>query len=152
MRADHAPPSRAQKFANVVAKAASRAGYTGHGWKARLARDSGLPETTVSTMLAGKRIPDPRSFEALAKALQIPVSELLVSAEIVSASTLHKIGTTPVRSQPITIDQAADELGITDPLDRQMFAGVVERLRRQGQDHATPGNSDGGEGGAAVER
>lgn len=140
-------PSRAEKFAAVVKPAAARAGYTGRGAIARLARDSGLPETTISRMLAGERIPDPRSFEALASALQISIGELLVGAEIVSTSTLHQIATTPVRSHPISVEEAADDLGITDPVDRQMFAGMVERLRRLKQQQST----SSGDGGVAIE-
>ncbi|MGK5731404.1 helix-turn-helix domain-containing protein [Streptomyces sp. URMC 124] len=148
----HSEPSRAEKFANVVRTAAERAGYVGRGAVARLARDSGLPETTISRMLSGERIPDPRSFEALAAALRIPIGELLVGAEIVSASTLHQIATPRVRSQPITIDEAADELGIKDALDRELFAGMVERLRRRTAQASRDAGSAGDEGGAAAER
>ncbi|MEV8477839.1 helix-turn-helix transcriptional regulator [Streptomyces sp. NPDC051173] len=149
MTAD-ATPTRAEKFAALVAPAARRAGYTGRGATARLARDSGLPESTISRMLLGQRIPDPKSFEPLAKTLGMPVADLLVGAEIVSASTLHQIATTPVRSQPISPEEAADELGITNPVNREIFYGTIERLKRLEQEQ-TP-ETESGNGGAAAER
>jgi transcriptional regulator with XRE-family HTH domain len=136
-------PTRAQQFAAVVAPAARRAGYNGRGANARLARDAGIPESTVSRMMLGRTIPDPKSFEALAAAIGLPVRDLLVEAGIVSAESLTETTRSQVRSQPITLEEAADELGITDPIGRQMFYGTVERLRRQEQEQA-PDSSGGG--------
>jgi transcriptional regulator with XRE-family HTH domain len=50
-------PTRARRFANVVVPAAERAGYTGHGRNARLARDTGMTESSVSRMWNGSAIP-----------------------------------------------------------------------------------------------
>ncbi|MFF8901723.1 helix-turn-helix domain-containing protein [Streptomyces lydicus] len=142
------PPTRAQRFAAAVAPAAHRAGYTGRGANARLARDAGIPESTVSRMMLGKTIPDPKSFEALARAINLPVADLLVEAGIVSAESLTESTRSQVRSQPASLEEVADELGITDPIGREMFYGTVERLRKQEQQQAPDGTS----GGVAAER
>ncbi|MFI5525038.1 helix-turn-helix domain-containing protein [Streptomyces platensis] len=148
-------PTRAQRFAAVVAPAAQRAGYTGRGANAQLARDAGIPESTVSRMMLGKTIPDVKSFEPLAKAIGLSVRDLLVEAEIVSAESLNETAQSPVRSQPVSLEDAADELGIDrDPIARQMFYGVVERLRRDGQQSQAPNNGEdnGRSGGVAAEQ
>ncbi|MFE0376204.1 helix-turn-helix domain-containing protein [Streptomyces inhibens] len=146
-------PTRAQRFAAAVAPAAHRAGYTGRGANARLARDAGIPESTVSRMMLGKTIPDVKSFEPLAKALGLTVKDLLVEAEIVSAESLNETGQSQVRSQPISLEEAADELGIDrDPIARQMFYGVVERLRKDGHKQAPNNGEDGRSGGVAAEQ
>ncbi|MFE5871588.1 helix-turn-helix domain-containing protein [Streptomyces roseifaciens] len=145
--------TRAQRFANVVKPLIEEAGYTGYGASARLSRETGMSDTTISMMLKGRRIPDPMHFEPLAKALGVPVMDLFVAAKLVSASTLHEPPTPPVRS-PITIDEAADELGFTDPAVRELFAGMVERLwTLQSDTTTTPDEgADGAGGGVAAER
>lgn len=147
MQKAEGPPTRAQRFAAIVVPALRRAGYTGHGSNAKLARDTGIPESTVSRMLNGKMIPDPGSFQALGKILNMTAMELMVAAEYISAEVLTESGTTQVRSQTTTVEDAADSLGIRDPLSREMFAAMVERLRQEkGQN---PDDEQGGEGMAA---
>lgn len=151
MQKAEGPPTRAQRFAAIVVPALRRAGYTGHGSNAKLARDTGIPESTVSRMLNGKMIPDPGSFQALGKIINMTAMELMVAAEYISADVLTESGTTQVRSQTTTVEDAADTLGIRpDPLSREMFAAMVERLRHEeGQNPDT--DEQGGEG-MAVER
>lgn len=147
------PPTRAQQFAEVVGPAAQRAGYTGHGSRSRLARDTGMTESSVSRMLLGQSIPDPKFFEPLSRALQMPIQTLLVEAGIISIQAL----TEPTQSQvvsEITPETAADGLGITDPVDREMFFATIERLRRQ-RPTATPEDrthDERGSGGVAAEQ
>jgi transcriptional regulator with XRE-family HTH domain len=146
MTAD-APPTRAQRFAAAVKPAAHRAGYTGHGANARLARDTGITESTISRMMLGQTIPDPKFFEPLARVLDLNPLELLVEAGIISNETLRSLSETrpsQVRS-PFTPEEAATELGFTDPVSREMYFAMVERLKRR------PHDQTGSEGGAAAE-
>lgn len=146
MNAD-APPTRAQRFAAVVKPAAHRAGYTGHGANARLARDTGITESTISRMMLGQTVPDARFFAPLAQQIGLNLLELLVEAEIIPVELLPSLSETrpsQVRSR-ITPEEAADELGFTDPADRAAYLGMVEGLRRRPHDLAD------GEGGAAEE-
>ncbi|MEC3995078.1 hypothetical protein VSR01_16655 [Actinacidiphila sp. DG2A-62] len=43
---------------------------------------------STSRMLAGKAVPDPEFFPGLAKALGIPLRQLLIEAELATAETL----------------------------------------------------------------
>jgi len=144
-----ATPTRAQQFAAVVRPAAQRAGYVGHGSKSRLARDTGMTESSVSRMLLGQSIPDPKFFQPLADAIEMDVRTLLVEAGIISERALSETSQSQVRS-PVTPESAADEWEITDPVDREMFFATVERLRRRRQ-HTAP-DQQGANGGAAAEQ
>jgi hypothetical protein len=149
MQTADGPPTRAQRFAAIVVPAIRRAGYTGHGSNARLARDTGLPEATVSRMLSGRTIPDPGSFQVLGQAIDMTVMELFVAAGYISPDVLTENRPSHVRSHPVTVDDAAEGLGIRDPVGREMFAAMVERLRRQGAGQAP--DADDHDGGAAAE-
>jgi transcriptional regulator with XRE-family HTH domain len=151
------PPSDAadeatvrKRFGAKASDASRRAGYDidspRGGGKARLARDTGMPESSVGRMLSGKSLPDPKFYEPLAAAWDVRVTEILEWAGIMTARSRGSVPdphTSQVRSQPITPVQAAEELGIFDPVGQEMFVAMVERLRRKeqnpvedGQDHA----------------
>lgn len=143
-------PSELESFAAYLRGAARRAGYDidtpRGGGKTHLARDSGISLTTISRVLAGTRALDPASYEGLARALRVPLRELMVEGGIVPSESLPAWPESAVRSRPITPAQAADELGIVDPVDREMFLAMVDRLRRERQ-----AQRDSGDGGAAAE-
>ncbi|MFE2747371.1 helix-turn-helix domain-containing protein [Streptomyces scopuliridis] len=141
-------PTRALRFAAFVAPAAERAGFTGHGAKAKLARATGMTESSVSRMFLGRSVPDPQFLQPLADALDLPVRTLLVEAGILSEDALNEIGQSQVRSQ-ITPEEAADDFGIFDPGDRQLFFGLIDRL---GRDHNSTPTSGDTSGGAAAEQ
>lgn len=135
------------RFAAFVGDAARRAGYDidgPRGDRARLARDSGMTPSSVGRMLSGDSIPDPRFFEPLAHALHVHVRDLFIESGIISPETLAGYQSPQVRSR-ITPEEAADRLGLTDPIDRELFLGAVDRLRTR----ARARGSD--EGGAAVD-
>ncbi|WP_328846164.1 helix-turn-helix domain-containing protein [Streptomyces sp. NBC_00258] len=141
-------PTRAQRFAAVVAPAAQRAGYTGHGSQARLARDTGMSESSVSRMLKGKAVPDLEFIEPLAQAIEMDLLELLTRTGIFSPESLPSLSESD-RSQVgsrsiITPEEAADGLGIKDEVGRQMLAATIERLRRLEDDGATDHGDDAG--------
>jgi transcriptional regulator with XRE-family HTH domain len=143
-----APPTPAQRFLAVVQPAARRAGYLDYGGQARLSRDTGIPDSTLSRMFKGKAIPEVTSFEALAAALDLPVRDLLIAAQIVSESSLSESSRPRVRSVPTTVEEAASALGITSDRGVEMFVGMVETLRKgeQSEDNdAEPGGAAAGQ-------
>ena len=127
------PPTHAERFAAVVRPAAAEAGYTGHGSQARLARDTGMSESSVSRMLKGQAIPELRFLAPLADAIGMSPIDLLIKTGLIAPESLRTLSETEpsqVGSRPITPEDAAERLGIRDEVGRQMFLGVVERLTR----------------------
>jgi transcriptional regulator with XRE-family HTH domain len=136
-----ATPTRAQRFAARVVPAAERAGYTGHGAKARFARDTGMTESSVTRLWQGTALPEARFYEAIAAATSLDVATLLVEGGVLSPESLQSLSETDrsqVRSD-LTVEEAADRLGIRDEVGRQMFYATYERLMRlqdESSDHA----------------
>lgn len=146
-------PTRAQRFAAIVAPAAQRAGYTGHGSNARLAADTGMSDSSVSRMLKGQAIPELRFFPAIAEHLDLSIIDLLAEMGI-PPETLRALSETDpsqVGSRSISPSQMADRAGINDPVGREMLAATIERLKRleQHQDDAAD-QSDNDHGGSAA--
>ena len=140
-------PTRAQRFAAIVVPAAERAGYTGHGAKARLARDTGMTESSVGRMWQGTALPDARFYSALSKAIGINLGTLLVEGGIISPESLQSLSETD-RSQvgsTLTPEEAADRLGIRDRVGRELFYATIERLKRLEQDTPDRPADHGGE-------
>ncbi|MFH9215418.1 multiprotein-bridging factor 1 family protein [Streptomyces globisporus] len=141
-------PTRAQRFAALVAPAAQRAGYTGHGSNARLARDTGMSESSVSRMLKGQAIPELKFFPAVAEKVGVDLLDLLAEMGIPpeSLQPLSETGQSQVGSASISPEQAADRLGFVDPVSREMFFATIERLKRleQQDDQPARGNEHGG--------
>ncbi|MGP3684094.1 helix-turn-helix domain-containing protein [Streptomyces sp. IBSNAI002] len=137
-----------RRFGRLIADAARATGrydLDSHGGKAALARAAGLSESSMGRVLRGDAMPDPRFFEPLAAAVDLDVRDLLVEAGIVSPESLS----TQVQNQPsrvgsdsITLDEAANALGLSDPVAREMLRAAVERQRRVRD--ADRGADDGG--------
>ncbi|WKD36564.1 helix-turn-helix domain-containing protein [Streptomyces xanthophaeus] len=125
-----------ERFGRLIADAARQTGrydIDGRGGKAALARATGMAESAVGRMLRGESLPDARFFEPIAKAVDIDVRVLLIEAGIVSPESLatpSQTGAPGVGSDSITLDEAANALGIFSPIGREMFAAAVERLQR----------------------
>lgn len=127
-----ATPTRAKRFAAVVVPAAEQAGYTGHGAKARFARDTGMTESSVGRMWTGTSLPEPRFFEAIADAARLHPGVLFVEAGLMSQEALQSLSETD-RSQvisSITADEVADRFDIRDEVGREMLKATIERLKR----------------------
>lgn len=140
-----ATPTRARRFRAVVVPAAERAGYTGHGAKARFARDTGMTESSVTRLWQGTGLPDARFYEAIAAATGLEVRTLLVEGGVLSPEALQSLSETD-RSQVgsgLTVEEAADRLGIKDEVGRQLFYATYERLMRL-QDEASDRAADRG--------
>lgn len=145
-------PTRAQRFAAIVVPAAERAGYTGHGAKARFARDTGMTESSVGRMWAGAALPEARFYESIAAATGLDVATLLVEGGILSPESLQSLSETD-RTQvgsSITVEEAADRLGIRDTVVREMFYATTERLKRL-QDDTSDQSTDNDHGGTAAQ-
>ncbi|MGC4946228.1 helix-turn-helix domain-containing protein [Streptomyces sp. DT224] len=141
-------PTRARRFADIVAPAAQRAGYTGHGSNARLARDTGMSESSVSRMLKGQAVPELKFFAPLSEVVGVAVIDLLEAMGLPPQSLQPLSETTPsqVGSRSISPEEAAARLGITDPVGVHMLAATIERLRRlqEQSDNDQPGDDERG--------
>lgn len=103
-----------------------------------------MEASSVSRMLDGKVIPHPRAFEGIAKAVGIPLSTLLELGGIVSPGSLTSSSSARVPS--VTPEEAATELGFDSGVEREMFLGMVDRLKaRRPAPDADGGETPGGE-------
>jgi len=142
-----ATPTRAQRFRDIVVPAAERAGYTGHGAKAKFARDTGMTESSVTRMWQGNAVPDARFYDAISQVIGIDLGTLLVEGGVLSPESLQSLSETD-RSQVgsrLTPEEAAARLGIQDEVSRQLFYATIERLKRLEEestdDTANPGGT-----------
>ncbi|MEV0114623.1 helix-turn-helix transcriptional regulator [Streptomyces sp. NPDC050844] len=146
-------PTHAQRFAAVVVPAAKRAGYYGHGAQARLARDTGMSESSVSRMFKGQAVPDIKFLEPLAAAIHYSAIDLLIESGLVSPQSQqsrHETDQSHVGSSLTPVD-AANRLGITDSVGREMFFATIERLKRLESDEDAGDRADDTRGGTAAQ-
>ena len=114
-----------------------------------LAKAVDVPPRTVARWLYAKSSPSPEYFEPIADTVGLDVGTMLVESGIISAESLPQAGRSDVRSQAHTPAQAADELGITDPIERAQFMrDLAIRHRRHLRSAA---ESDDGTGGAVAQ-
>lgn len=99
------------------------------GGRSAFADASGLSPSTVTRLLRGEMPTDTRILRTLAEAIQVPYPEVLVRAGVLSPDELTDVQR-PVTGQRITPEQAADQLGITDPAERKVFVNMARTLRR----------------------
>lgn len=127
-----ATPTRAQRFAAIVVEAAERAGYTGHGAKARFARDTGMTESSVTRLWQGTALPDARFYAAISEAVGVNLGTLLVEGGVLSPESLQSLSETDRTrvGSSLTPEEAADRLGIRDEVGREVFFTTIERLKR----------------------
>jgi transcriptional regulator with XRE-family HTH domain len=128
-------PTRAEQFGQFAIEAAREAGYDvdsprGGGKKA-LAEAAGMSHASVSRMLAGQSIPDPKFFEPLAGALGIQLPTLLIRSGLASQQALGGAVPAPVSKPRLTIRRAAAELGIRSERGVQMFITMAEGILAQ---------------------
>lgn len=141
---DAQTPTRAQRFADIVKPAAERAGYTGHGAKARFARDTGMTDSSVTRLWQGAAVPEARFFGPISEAIGVDLGELLVEGGVLTRDSLQSLSDTD-RSRVVsnlTPEEAAEQLGINDEVGREIFYATIERLKRLEGD--TPGRDQGG--------
>jgi hypothetical protein len=100
------------------------------GGRAVLATACNVSRSTVTRWLDGRSMPGPDQLEIIAKALGIPVMDLLVGAGIVSAESMGMPST-----GVLTVEEAAAALGIAQD-DMEFFTGFVAQLQKRASDGA----------------
>lgn len=138
-----------EEFAAWLEPAMLRAGYDLDrlsGGRTAFAEAVGVSPATVTRWLQGKSMPDPNKFEPIAKALNTDPIEMLYATGVLSAKRLTSGQETAVRSRPSTPSEAADDLGIDDPLDRDLFISMVQGLARRKLNPAPEEGSAAAEG------
>lgn len=149
-----APQGREAKFFALVLPALAAAGYNAYGQQQKLMAETGMSSSTASRLLRGESIPHVKSFPALAAAIGLDATEMLVAAEYLppeyleSQQALSESKQSQVRSEVITPEKAADDLGFQDDVRRAVFLNVVESLKITKPKSVQP---DEGSGGAAVQ-
>ncbi|MFC1420816.1 helix-turn-helix domain-containing protein [Streptacidiphilus cavernicola] len=124
----------AQQIAAWLAPAMQRANFDterGSGGRLAFANAVGVAPGTVTRWLQGKSTPDPDNFGAIAAALRVDPNEMLNDWGFISAKPVTQEQAAEVRSRPITPSQAAHDLGIDDPADRELFIAMVNRLAKR---------------------
>lgn len=119
--------NQAEQFGAFVRDAAQRAGYNlsspRSGGMTQLAKDTGISQAAASRLLAGYVIPEAKSLEPLARALGVPVLDLLARAGIVSGAVRS------AADYPELTEQAAlVYLGVANPADQAVILAVIDRL------------------------
>ncbi|MGW7197258.1 XRE family transcriptional regulator [Streptomyces chryseus] len=100
------------------------------GGKSKFAADSGISQPTVGRMLRDEGVSDTRVLGLLAEALRVPLARVLVRAGVLDEDELAAVRD-PNRSEPLTAEAAADELGIKDEQSRRLFIDMTRTLQRQ---------------------
>lgn len=105
------------------------------GGQTRFSDDSGIGRATVSRMLGGQGATDTRVLALLAKALHLPLGEVLVRAGILDESELQAVRHPAPAGPRITPEEAAAELGIQDEQARRLFVSMTQTLQRNQGDN-----------------
>lgn len=124
-----------KRLAAYVRLHAPAAGYDleAFGETARLARDADMDKSTLTRLLKGERLPQPKALWPLAKTLGRPYPELLVEGGIIPAESLAHMPEPGVASTPITAADLSDQWGVTDPKSRELVEDMLARVRQLAQ-------------------
>lgn len=118
-----------EKFAEFARHHAVKAGYDlsgpRSGGRKALADDTGISHASICRMLNGQTIPVAEVLESLADAIDVPVGRLFELAGVVSPGALTGVQTDP---EPLTVKQAAAQLGIRKPLHVALLESIVATL------------------------
>ncbi|MFJ6014542.1 multiprotein-bridging factor 1 family protein [Streptomyces sp. NPDC092952] len=120
----------AATFASFITQAAMKAGYDIRpraGGRKQLAEATGISVSAIGRTLDGKTLPLPSQMEHLAKAVGVPVLEMLVRGGVISGEHLNKSPDRHVASASLTPEAAADAWGITNPIVRKVLLGQIEQ-------------------------
>jgi transcriptional regulator with XRE-family HTH domain len=143
-----APQGREARFFALVLPALEEAGYTAYGRQQQLVAETGMNKSTVSRLLRQEQIPHVKFFPALAKAIGVDPVELLVAAGVLppeyleSQQTLSETDRSQVGSGPVTVEDVAEQFGITDDVGKFTLYAVIEKLKSsEDQDTENPGGT-----------
>ncbi|MET9955659.1 XRE family transcriptional regulator [Streptomyces sp. NPDC006339] len=101
------------------------------GGRTRFAEYSGMSAATIGRLISTGEVKDIRVLKDFAEAIHQPLGEVLVRAGILAESELRAVQNPPPTPHPMSPDEAADALGITDDLDRELFRTTVDTLRKR---------------------
>lgn len=124
----HRMAENLKPFGDWLSAAAARAGYTGHGSTAKLARAAGLDPGQMSRFLNGNAAPSSVNLPALADAIGVTVDEMarrIAGMEIRPSDVKH------IDATNLTPEEMIAELGVTDPDDQAAVLAMVDRLRNR---------------------
>ncbi|MGI5372861.1 hypothetical protein ACQEV2_01065 [Streptomyces sp. CA-251387] len=119
------PKAKARALARYVSDNATRAGYaisspSGDG-KAKLAEAADMSEADISKILAGEYELPTDLLKPLAAALDVPHKDLLRAAGVLQDKAAQQ-------NRPLTVQLAAQRLGITSPKNVAAFETLVAAL------------------------
>lgn len=122
---------QAEKFGRWLRDRMLERDYGGRGGQGKLATETGLSPSVISRILTGTTVnPDPESLRLIAGVLALPFGTVLVHAGILTLDELHAVQASPPSDRPpLTVDEAADGLKLTDPVARQVHAAGVQAAR-----------------------
>jgi len=144
-----APTTREEKFFALVYPALEAAGYTAYRGQQRLVADTGMNKSTASRLINREQIPHVMFFTPLAKVTGLSPIDLLVAAEVLppdyqeSQQTLSETKQSQVGSGSISLEEAAERLGIHDEVGKFTFFAVVEKLKNPQAEDADDEDSGG---------
>lgn len=94
------------------------------GGKAQLAEDSGVSRGQVGRALAGETVPDIGSQRGLAKALGVPLEEMLIRSGLCEPEDFPSFAGRPYPPKD-SLDALVDRLGVTD-LERRILGKLID--------------------------
>lgn len=114
------------------------------GGAVRLATETGLAQSSISRLLAGA-IPSLETTVTLSRTLDIPLSTLLVRTGRASEQDFPQgeaisNQTGVLSGKPLSPEEVAIAADVPPP-DREWFATMVRRLRREGDNNSTSGGA-----------
>lgn len=115
-------------FGKWLTEAAARAGYSGHGATAKLARAAGLDPGQTSRFLNGHAAPSSANLPGLADAIGVTVDEM---ARRIAGMEIRPSDVQVTDATNLTPEQMIESMGVADPDDRAALLAMVERLRNR---------------------
>ncbi|MFJ4524646.1 helix-turn-helix domain-containing protein [Streptomyces sp. NPDC088810] len=100
------------------------------GGKTKLAEDAGVHRAAVTRLLQRQSMPDLDTMRGLARALDVPVRDVLIRSGKLTEEDLPQAPAPPAVPSPaaLSAEQAAAALGIPEHL-RAAFVQITEQLR-----------------------
>ncbi|MFG2590979.1 helix-turn-helix domain-containing protein [Streptomyces sp. NPDC048438] len=96
------------------------------GGKSRLADEAGVHRAAITRLLQRQSMPDLETTRRLAQVLQVPVRDMLIESGRLTEEDLPlpSVGQAPVGGRRLTLEEAADGLGIAAD-QREMFIRIA---------------------------
>jgi transcriptional regulator with XRE-family HTH domain len=136
MTTDDGPgPTRAQQFGHWATDAARAAGYDVDsqrgGGRRDIAKATGMSPTSVGRMLAGKTLPSPKFYAALADAFRVSLREVLIQAGAATDDLLEATALRASEAKRISPEEAAERVGIRKPANVQLVVSMINQMLQQ---------------------